>query len=254
MDGQMNIIISQDKNQMGMEAAKRGAERIRQAIAADGNAVIILATGMSQFTVLEVLVKEPDIDWSVVTVFHLDEYIGIEPSHPASFRKYLRERFEERVPKLAAFHYVLGDAPDPEGECRRLSGLIEPHSIAVAYIGIGENGHIAFNDPPADFETEKPFIVVELDDACRNQQLGEGWFPTFDDVPKKAISMSIHRIMKSRCLIVSVPDERKARAVKCTVEGPVTPECPGSILQQHDDCYLYLDNEAASLLTMMDQD
>ena len=244
----MNIILSQDKKQIGAQAAKLGAERIRQAIAEDGDSTIILATGMSQFTVLEVLVKEPDIDWSRVTAFHLDEYIGIDPAHPASFRKYLKERFEDKVPALAAFHYVLGDAPDPEAECRRLNGLIEPRSAAVAFIGIGENGHLAFNDPPADFQTNEPFIVVELDDACRNQQLGEGWFPTFDDVPKKAISMSIRWIMKSRCLIVSVPDKRKARAVKCTVEGPVTPDCPGSMLQRHDDCYLYLDRDSASLL------
>lgn len=249
----MNIIITQDKKELGSQAAKRGAERIRQALAEDGEAAVILATGVSQFAVLDVLVREPDIDWSRVTVFHLDEYIGIAPTHPASFRKYLKERFEEKVPGVAAFHYVLGDAPDPEAECRRLNGLIEQRSVAVAFIGIGENGHLAFNDPPADFQTEEPFIVVELDDACRNQQLGEGWFPTFDDVPEKAISMSIRRIMKSRCLIVSVPDKRKARAVKCTVEGPVVPDCPGSILQSHDDCYLYLDRDSASLLASKGQ-
>ena len=186
-------------------------------------------------------------------MFHLDEYIGIGADHPASFRRYLQERFIDKVSPLRSVYFVRGDSSDPAGECERLAVLIEAHPIDVACIGIGENGHLAFNDPPADFETEKPYLVVQPNETCRKQQLGEGWFEKLEDIPQQAISMSIRRIMKSRCLIVSVPDKRKARAVKCTVEGPVVPDCPGSILQSHDDCYLYLDRDSASLLTSKGQ-
>jgi glucosamine-6-phosphate deaminase len=183
-----------------------------------------------------------------VTAFHLDEYIGLPITHPASFRKYLWERFASKLPlPLAAFHYIDGEG-DATAECRRLGALISAGPIDVAFVGIGENGHLAFNDPPADFETEDPYIVVDLDDACRRQQLGEGWFPTFDDVPKQAISMSIRQIMKSRCIVASVPDQRKAEAVRVSVKGPVSPHAPASILQQHPDCTLYLDPASASLL------
>jgi len=196
---------------------------------------------------LENLVKK-DIDWSKVTAFHLDEYVGLSDQHPASFRKYLKERFVDQVDGLREFNYVNGET-DPEGECDRLGEIITKVKIDVACVGIGENGHLAFNDPPADFETTTPYLVVDLDDDCRQQQLGEGWFPTFEDVPKKAISMSIKQIMKSGTIIVSVPDERKAEAVKGSVEGPVTNLVPASILQQHADCELYLDTGSASELT-----
>lgn len=244
----MELHTATDTQQLGAEAAAAGAGRIRRAIADRGAAGIILATGASQFETLAALVDEADIDWSVVTVFHLDEYIGIGADHPASFRRYLRERFEERVGPLAAFHYVAGDAPDPDAETQRLGTLIADHIIDVAFIGIGENGHLAFNDPPADFATEKPYIVVELDAACRRQQMGEGWFDSVDHVPRRAISMSINRIMKSRTLVVSVPDARKAEAVRCAIEGPVLPSCPASMLQRHPDCRIYLDTDSSSLL------
>lgn len=242
----MEINLSQTKKELGKKAAKAGAELIRKAIAEKGFANIIVATGASQFEMLEELIHE-NIDWKVVTAFHLDEYIGIPDTHPASFRKYLKERFAGLVP-LKAFHYVDGDTGHPEEECMRLGNVIAQHPIDVAFIGIGENSHIAFNDPPADFDTESAYLVVNLDDACRRQQLGEGWFPAFDDVPQRAISMSIRQIMKSKAIICSVPDERKAWAVKNAVKGPVTNLIPASILQQHPHTLLFLDKDSASLI------
>jgi glucosamine-6-phosphate deaminase len=240
----MEIIISNDAKEMGQQAALRGAAALRQAIAERGSANVIVATGASQFTMLEALVME-DVDWTKVTGFHLDEYLQLPATHPASFRKYLKERFVDRLP-LAAFHYVQGDAADPQAECERLGRLIEKFPIDVAFIGIGENGHLAFNDPPADFETTSPYLVVKLDEACRRQQMGEGWFPTLEDVPQRAISMSVRQILKSRLIVCSVPDARKAAAVKGAVNGPVTPTCPASILQQHPNCGLFLDKASAS--------
>jgi len=241
----MEIIISETKQELGKLAAQKGAGLIREAIQKNGKANIIVATGASQFEMLSELVKE-DIDWSVVTGFHLDEYIGIEISHPASFRKYLKERFVDLVP-VKEFYYVDGSS-DATAECRRLGEIISRHPIDVAFVGIGENGHLAFNDPPADFETEKPYLVVNLDDDCRRQQLGEGWFPTFDDVPKQAISMSIRQIMKSGNIICTVPDERKAVAVKNTLKSEVSPAVPASIMQMHASTWLFLDKTSASKL------
>lgn len=243
----MKVIISADANELGRRAAELGAELIRQSIDARGEANIVVATGASQFAVLAALVAAPAVDWSKVAGFHLDEYIGIAATHLASFRRYLKERFVERVP-LAEFHYVNGDGADPEAECQRLGRLIGGREIDVAFIGIGENGHLAFNDPPADFATKEPYLVVALDEACRRQQLGEGWFATLDDVPRRAISMSIHQILKSRAIVCSVPDERKAKAVRGALEGPVTPDCPASILQRHATASVFLDRASASLL------
>lgn len=234
---------------MGAAAAERAAAVIRLAIGASGRARIILATGASQFETLGHLTAAEGIDWTKVVMFHLDEYIGLGAGHPASFRKYLQERFAAKVGPLAAVHFVNGDADDPQAECERLGRLISEAPIDVALVGIGENGHLAFNDPPADFETEAAYLVVDLDEKCRRQQLGEGWFATLDDVPRRAISMSVRQIMKSRCIIVSVPDERKAAAVAGALEGPVSVLCPSSILQTHPDCFMCLDEAAASLLT-----
>ena len=239
----MKIEISETKQELGKLAAEKGAELIREAIRKNGKANIIVATGASQFEMLGELVKE-DVDWLVVTGFHLDEYIGIEISHPASFRKYLKERFVDFVP-IKEFNYVNGSV-DAVAECRRLGEIISRHPIDVAFVGIGENGHLAFNDPPADFETEEPYLVVNLDDDCRRQQLGEGWFPTFDDVPKQAISMSIKQIMKSEHIICSVPDERKAAAVKNTLKSEVSPLVPASVMQLHPSTWLFLDKTSAS--------
>jgi glucosamine-6-phosphate deaminase len=244
----MQIEIMPDKQSMGKAAAAAGAALIREAIAHRGAANIIVATGASQFEMFEHLVREPDIAWSAVTGFHLDEYVGLAISHPASFRRYLWERFVSRLPlPLRAFNFLDAET-DPQAEARRVSEIIRQHPIDVAFVGIGENGHLAFNDPPADFKTEEPYIIVQLDDACRRQQLGEGWFPTFDDVPKQAISMSVRQIMKSRAIICTVPDERKAEAVRNAVEGEVTPQVPASILQQHQHVRLYLDKSAAKFL------
>ncbi len=207
---------------------------------------MVVATGASQFEVLAALVAAEGIDWPSVTGFHLDEYLGLPMSHPASFRRYLKERLVDHVP-LAAFHYIDGEA-DAAAECRRVGDLIRRHPIDVALVGIGENGHLAFNDPPADFKIDEPYIIVDLDDACRRQQFGEGWFPTFDAVPTRAISMSIRQIMRSRAIICSVPDRRKAEAVRAALEGPVTPQVPASILQQHPNAMIYLDPPAAELL------
>ena len=242
----MKIEIFATEQEMGQAAAEAGAEKIRQALAERGEARIIVATGASQFTVLGALVKQPDIDWSKVTGFHLDEYLGLPMSHPASFRGYLKERFVDQV-SLKAFHYLDGET-DPQEECERVGKLLTEAPIDVAFVGIGENGHLAFNDPPADFDTEQPYLVVDLDEACRRQQHGEGWFPTMDDVPTQALSMSVKQILKTSTIICSVPDERKAEAVKNSVEGDVTPDVPASILQTHGDTTLFLDQAAASLL------
>ena len=241
----MEIIISETKQVLGKNAAQRGAGLIRNAIFDRGEANIILATGKSQFEMLNELVKE-DIDWSLVTAFHLDEYIGLSEMHPASFRKYLKERFVDiALPK--EFIYVNGNT-DPYEECIRLGKLISKHSIDVAFVGIGENSHLAFNDPPADFKTDEAYLVVTLNENCRLQQMGEGWFPTVNDVPEKAISMSIKQIMKSKAIICSVPDLRKAEAVKKTVEGSITPAIPASIMRRHEAVWLFLDEDSASML------
>jgi glucosamine-6-phosphate deaminase len=232
---------------MGKAAGIRAAESIKNALDRQGYANIILATGTSQFHTLQNLIATPGIDWRRVTMFHLDEYIGIPMTHPASFRKYLTERFITQVPELNAAHLIDGENV-PLAECRRLGDLIRTVTIDVALVGIGENGHLAFNDPPADFETDEPYIVVDLDEACRQQQFGEGWFPSLDAVPKQAISMSIRQIMKSKQIICSVPDERKAVAVRDCLEKPISNMHPAGILRQHPNCALYLDRAAAALL------
>jgi glucosamine-6-phosphate deaminase len=241
----METIISNNREELGKKAAAKGADLIRKAIKKRGEASIIVATGASQFQMLEALVKE-DVDWTKVTSFHLDEYIGLPDTHPASFRKYLKERFADKVP-LRAFIYVNGD-DDPVAECKRLGKIISDHQIDVAFVGIGENGHLAFNDPPADFETEVPYIIVNLDDACRQQQLGEGWFKSFEEVPERAISMSIKQIMKSKAVICTVPDLRKADAVRKTLKEKISPVVPASVLRQHDSAWLYLDKNSSSML------
>lgn len=244
----MQIHIDKDRKTSGALAAKFGAQKIREAIAAKGQATIIVATGASQFDMLEALVREPDIDWSKVTGFHLDEYVGLNISHPASFRGYLWDRFHKCLPQpLKAFNYIDAET-DAQAECVRLASLISQVQVDVCFAGIGENAHLAFNDPPADFDTLTPYLVVDLDEACRKQQFGEGWFPSLEAVPTKAISMSIRQILKTRTLVITVPDERKAQAVRDSVQGPVVNTVPASILQQHADTHPYLDEPAASLL------
>ena len=241
----MHIGIYDSKEALGAHAAALGAEKIRRAIAAKGRSSIILATGASQFEMLNALVAESGIDWSRVNAFHLDEYIGIDKAHPASFRKYLQERFVSKVPPLAAFHFIEGETPDTDAEIRRINALAEKEEIDLAFIGIGENGHLAFNDPPADLTTKAPFIIVELDERCRQQQTGEGWFATVDDVPPKAITMSIPFILKSRCIICTVPDSRKAEAIAMALYGNADPSNPCASLRSHSNCYVLMDRPAA---------
>jgi len=239
--------IFENKLELGRAAADKATEIIKRSISERGTSYLIAATGASQFEFLDVLVAKP-IDWSKVVFFHLDEYVGLPANHPASFRCYLKERIINRV-RPQAFHLIHGEAADPQAECRRLGQLIAEVIIDAAFVGIGENGHLAFNDPPADFLTEEPYIVVDLDEACRRQQVGEGWFKTIEEVPRQAISMSIRQIMKAQKVLCMVPDQRKAEAVKRTLESEVSPLRPASILQSHPNVYLYLDRESASLLS-----
>ncbi len=241
----MDIRIHSTPGELGRAAAAL-AEKLICNYSADRRVNIILATGASQFEVLNQLVRA-EIPWDKVNMFHLDEYIGMDTNHPASFARYLTDRFLKKIDFKCNYYLIDGKA-DPDEECRRISDEITTYPIDVALIGIGENGHLAFNDPPADFEVETPFIKVDLDEDCRRQQYGEGWFESIEDVPTQAISMTIKHIMKSRNLIVSVPDDRKAEAVKNAVEGPLTNLCPASILRTHDNCYLFLDKESASRL------
>ncbi len=244
----MNVIVFDSKIQMGQAAANDAAGIIRHAIAERGKAYLIAATGASQFEFLEALVNQ-DVDWTQTTFFHLDEYVGLPASHPASFRRYLKERIVDRV-RPGAFHFINGEAEDLAEECRRLANLISRQTIDIAFVGIGENGHLAFNDPPADFETQEPYIVVELDEACRKQQVGEGWFKSVDEVPSRAISMSIQQILKARHVLCIVPERRKAEAVRKCLELEVSPWRPASILQRHGGANIYLDKESASLLNI----
>ncbi len=242
----MQITIASDRSELGKAAAAKGAAVLQRAIAERGQARLIVATGSSQFEVLDALVSTPGIDWTKVDGFHLDEYIGLPRTHVASFCGYLAKRFVDRVP-LRSFQYLDGTS-DPQETCRSVGAHLTSLPIDLAMVGIGENGHLAFNDPPADFETTVPYIVVNLDEACRKQQVGEGWFDDLAHVPKQAISMSIRQIMASRHIVCSVPDRRKAKAVVDSVEGPITPEVPASILQQHPSVDLILDQTSASLL------
>ena len=242
----MEIKVFDTKLELGHAAARDAAKIINEAIDERDAAYVIAATGASQFEFLDALAQEA-IDWTKVVFFHLDEYVGLPESHPASFRRYLKERVVSRI-HPQTFHFLDGEADDVSDECRRVGDLIARQTIDVAFVGIGENGHLAFNDPPADFETEAPYIVVNLDDACRQQQVGEGWFKSLAEVPAQAISMSIKQILKSRNILCIVPDQRKAEAVRASVQLEVSPMHPASILQRHERVTLYLDRHSSSLL------
>ena len=244
----MKIELFKTRVECGAAAADRGAKILRRAIADKGRTSFIVATGASQFDFLKALTEKEGIDWRLTTMYHLDEYIGFSEEHPASFRRYLKERLVDVV-HPGRVHFIQGEVADPAAECRRINEIISQDIIDVAFVGIGENGHLAFNDPPADFDSEAPYIIVELDEACRQQQLGEGWFASLEEVPTTAISMSIQQIMKSGAIICTVPDERKARAVKQCFEGEISPMHPASILRKHANAFVYLDEDAASLLS-----
>jgi glucosamine-6-phosphate deaminase len=243
----MKIAAHLDADVMAKVAAETAARVLREAVQRRGRAAFVAATGASQFNFLKHLVAAPDIAWERTAMFHLDEYIGMSADHPASFRRYLRERLTSRVP-IGVVHFIAGDAPDLRAELDRLNRTIAATPIDAAFVGIGENGHLAFNDPPADFTTEIPYIIVRLDKACRRQQFGEGWFKTLDDVPREAISMTVRQIMKATHIICTVPEKRKAQAIKACLEGEIGPMFPASILRTHPSCHLFLDKESASLL------
>lgn len=242
----MDIRIFDDSTALGRQAAAEAVVAILDAVAARGIARVIAATGASQFQLLAALTATPGVPWERVELFHLDEYIGLPDTHPASFRRYLRERLIEPT-GISRTHLLDGEG-DAELVCRSVGQQIAAAPIDLACVGIGENAHLAFNDPPADFETREPYLVVTLDEACRRQQVGEGWFASIDDVPTRAISMSVTQILASRRILCIVPDLRKAEAVRRSVTGPVTPEVPASILQTHPATTLFLDRASASLL------
>jgi glucosamine-6-phosphate deaminase len=231
-----------------MSAAAAGhAERVlADAIADGGRARVIAATGNSQLAFLRHLVRSTRVDWSRVELFHLDEYVGLAADHPASFRRVLREHLVDPT-GIPTFHALDGE-DDLEAVRRKVGAALQRAPIDVAFVGIGENAHLAFNDPPADFETTEPYLVVALDEACRRQQVGEGWFATIGDVPTRAISMSVRRILAAREILAVVPDERKAAAVAAVLTGPITPDVPASILRTHPRTTLYLDAASASLV------
>lgn len=244
----MDIRIFDSKQELAAAAAVEASNLIKAAIAERGHVRLVAATGAAQFEFLEALTGTPGIDWSKAEFFHLDEYIGMPASHPASFRRFLTERIADRV-HPGAFHLIDGEAADPRAECDRLGALISQAPVDLALVGIGENGHLAFNDPPADFQTETPYLVVDLDERCRQQQLGEGWFPTLEDVPKRAVSMSIRQVLKAARIVAIVPDRRKAEAVQRCLELEVSVWRPSSALRWHAGTTLYLDRESSSLLS-----
>ena len=246
--GTARVRVFDSASDSAAAAAPRAAALITKAVQEKGTARIIAATGNSQKAFIDALMLEKDVPWNQVTLFHMDEYVGIGDTHPASFRLWIRSRIEERVhPKEA--HYIQGDAPDADAEAERYTRLLLSDEIDVAFVGIGENGHIAFNDPPvADFKDPKTVKCVALDDACKRQQAGEGHFESVATVPDRAITITCPGLFRARAWITVVPDERKAEAVKAALEGPITTACPASIVRTHPNATIYLDRHSASLL------
>ncbi len=242
----MDIKLFDNAEQLGLAAARYTAERLQDAINRRGEARLLLSTGASQLSTINALINE-EVDWSRVTVFHLDEYVDLPVTHKASFQKYLQERFVDKVENLGQMHFVHGNG-DTAGEIERLTDLIRQAPIDIALIGIGANAHIAFNDPPANFDTKAAFHVVTLDDRCKRQQVDEGWFPEIDAVPDQAISMTVYQIMEAREILSCVPYQVKAEAIRDMLAAEeVTPMIPASILKTHKNFHLYLDKESASL-------
>lgn len=244
----MLLRIFNDKPKLGRAAAEQAANAIRGAISKRGSARIIAATAASQLEFLDALTKMPGIDWARVEAFHLDEYIGLPITHPGSFRKMLMEQLVSKT-GIKRYHLLEGDAADPEAAVREAGKQLASAPVDIAFLGIGENGHIAFNDPPADFDTEEPYIIVKLDQACRQQQVGEAWFANISQVPERAISMSARQILKAKEILAVVPDKRKAQAIKACFEGKISPMAPASILRRHPNATVYVDTNSASLLS-----
>jgi glucosamine-6-phosphate deaminase len=245
----MRIKVFDDKTSLGKAAAEQAAAAIRRAFAERGRSRIIAATAASQLEFLDALTSIEGIDWKNVEVFHLDEYVGLPITHPGSFRKMLLEQLVQKT-GIQKYHLLDGDAADLGEVTYRVGKELVAEPVDIAFLGIGENGHIAFNDPPADFTTEEPYIIVNLDEACRRQQVGEAWFKDLSVVPKQALSMSVRQILKSKEILVVVPDTRKAQALKACLEGEISPMVPASVLRKHPDATLYLDRNSASLLTL----
>jgi len=243
----MVINVYEDKLSLGRAAAEQAAVSLRNAIQSSGRARIVAATGASQFEFLDALTAMPGIEWARVEMFHLDEYIGLPVSHPASFRKYLLERLIRKT-GITKYHFLDGDGNVPE-IVRKVSAELTAAPIDIAFVGIGENGHLAFNDPPADFQTEEPYIIVDLDEPCRLQQVGEGWFASLSEVPTRAISVTVRQILKAKEILVVVPDARKAQAVKSCLEGEISPMAPASILRKHANTTVFLDKLSSDLLS-----
>jgi glucosamine-6-phosphate deaminase len=243
----VKVRILANAKSLGVEAAAQAAKSLQETLNKQGSARIIAATGASQFDFLEALTTTPNIDWANVEMFHLDEYVGLPDTHKASFRKYLRERLIQKT-GMKKYHLLDGDG-DVAKVIKIVGDAIASAPIDVAFVGIGENGHLAFNDPPADFEIETPYLVVDLDQPCRQQQINEGWFASDAEVPRQAISMSVKQILKSKEILAIVGGERKARAVQACLEGKVSPMAPASILQTHPKTAIFLDKDSASLLT-----
>ena len=243
----MILRIFESKVSLGERAAAQAAAAIQRAIADRGVARVVAASAASQFEFLEALTGTPGIDWKRVELFHLDEYIGLPMTHPASFCKFLQERLIGKTG--ITNHHLLNGEDDSAGVIRRTNQAIAAAPIDVSFVGIGENGHLAFNDPPADFETEEPYIIVNLDAACRQQQVGEGWFKDLSAVPTQAISMSVQQVLKAREILAVVPDTRKAKAIKACFDGPISPLAPASILRTHPNATIYLDTNSAALLS-----
>lgn len=248
----MLIRVFTDKETLGRSAAEQAATAIRGAISERGHARIIAATAASQREFLDALTNAAGIDWTKVEAFHLDEYIGLPITHPGSFRKILLEQLIEKT-GIRRYHLLDGDAADPAAVVREVGERLASAPIDIAFLGIGENGHIAFNDPPADFETQDPYLIVNLDEACRQQQVGEAWFANISQVPKQAISMSAQQILKAKEILAVVPDKRKAQAIKACLEGEISPLAPASILRRHPNATVYLDTNSASLLSAKTQ-
>ncbi len=243
----MRLRVLEDRNSLGKAAAAQAATAIQRAISEHGRARIIGASAASQFEFLEALTATPGIDWQRVELFHLDEYIGLPMTHPASFCKFLQDRLIAKT-GISKYHLLDGEQ-DPAEVIQRTNDAIGASLVDVAFVGIGENGHLAFNDPPADFEADEPYIVVNLDEACRQQQVGEGWFQNLEAVPKRAVSMSVRQVLKTKEILAVVPGPKKAQAIKACFDGPISPLAPSSILRTHANATIYLDRESAALLS-----
>lgn len=248
MPEQVKVEVFSSPQEMGEAAAQRAASLITEAVRRNGTARIIAATGNSQIPFVESLVWQP-VPWGAVELFHMDEYVGMSDEHPASFRRWIRTRLTEKIHPKASY-YIAGDAPDLDGEIQRYAELLTAAPIDVAFVGFGENGHIAFNDPPvADFSDPLLVKKVTLDEACRQQQAGEGHFPDLASVPREAITITCPGLFRAGAWVCCVPERRKAQAVKNALEGPISEACPASLVRTHPNTYVYLDRESASLLT-----